>query len=123
MRKAPQTSFSKLGAKPKGPAPAGSAEAEANLPLAQRWVRKIRTFDPSDFARRRPYRIYLSLCGLYVIGCNYYLHLRMNKLYPDWDQVKESHGRRMTDAKIQELADIRRYNQNVEDMRASLRGN
>ena len=86
-----------------------------------RVARKIRTFDPVAFTSRHPYGVYYFFCSFLYIGYNYRLQKNLKRLYPDYNVVANSSGKQYADAKVQELADIRRYNNNVDRMRQSMR--
>lgn len=91
------------------------------LPLGLRLARNIRTFEPRDFLQTRTTAVYCALFGGFSVYANYKQYERMNSIYPDYDEYASLRGGQYNEAKQQELADVVRYNNMVDNMRSELR--
>ena len=88
--------------------------------LPMRAVRAIRTFDVRGFIHEHPTRIYWGLFGAFCVGANIAQYRRMRHIYPNYDRYASLQGGQYNEAKSQELADVRRYNNMVDGMRKDL---
>jgi hypothetical protein len=86
-----------------------------------RAVRAVRTFEPRVFLHKHVFGIYWSCMGVAFVYANYKQHLRMKKLYPDYNQVAKSTGTQFSTMKEQELMDVRAFNAKAEMMRVDLK--
>jgi len=84
-------------------------------------VRTLRTLDLRETFTRRPYIIYSSFCVLIAIWGNYTQWSKLRELYVDWDEAAEKHKVDFNNFKLQELNDIRTYNNQVDVMRQDLK--
>ena len=91
------------------------------LPPLMRAVRAIRTFDPRIFLHKHVFAIYWSCMGVAFVYANFKQHLRMKKLYPDYNEVAKSTGSQFSSMKEQELQDVQAFNAKAEMMRHDLK--
>jgi hypothetical protein len=83
-------------------------------------IRRVRTFDPRAFVHGHPLGIYLTtVAGIFVFA-NYKQVERCKKMYPDYDAFAKTQGGMYNEAKMQELHDVKRYNNMVNSMRDDL---
>ncbi|ESL09511.1 hypothetical protein TRSC58_02766 [Trypanosoma rangeli SC58] len=100
-----------------------SSKLKHGMPsIALRAARYVRTFDLKHNCRTQPYTWYFSLCFLFISWANYAQYKRLKPMYPNYEEYRVKEGGRMLEAKWQEMADVRRYNNMVSTMRSELSG-
>ncbi|CAD2214268.1 hypothetical protein AGDE_02252 [Angomonas deanei] len=84
-------------------------------------VRKIRTFSLKESCRVHPFGWYFSMCAVLVAWANYAQYKRLIPMFPVYDTYRQQEGGRMVQAKQQELWEVERYNNMVNQMRTDLK--
>ena len=88
--------------------------------LSLRVARYLRLSDPYQWIKVHSLTVWGTVCVGFGGYFNWYQYRRMQRLYPDYDKVRETSGAQYADTKVQELADVRGYNVEVEKMRRDL---
>ena len=119
----------KQGKQQHGATASGTSAASSSQPptLSLKIVRSMRHFHASTLLRIQWVRVNpIKTWGYFVVlpvwgYLNWYQNERMSRFYADYDQVKNETGGMYASTKVQELADVRGYNSEVERMRAELK--
>lgn len=100
---------------------AASHQTLTSTPLL-RLARKWRNFSFTKWISYHPYTAYFALVFGFVCWGNYLQQKNLKGYYPDYEQlIKNGSAGGLASAKLQEYADVQRYNNMVATMRSDLR--
>ena len=102
-------------------APAAAARPQST-PLL-RVVRKVRNFSLSKWVAYHPFTSYFTLAFLFAAWANKKQQQGLKGYIPDYEEcIRSGTAKQLGTAKLQEMADVQRYNNMVASMRNDLRG-